>query len=187
MYKRLYSFVTQNNIIYPLQFGCQEKHSIEHALISLTETVRNTLDNKKLGCSISLDLQKAFDTVNHDILLSKLEYYGIRWNVFAWFKSYLSERFQYCSINGSDSDLLSVFCGVPQGSVLRPPLFLIFINDLPNAIKKLKFYLFTDDTNIYIESQTLCNLCRKVKSELKYVKRWLDTNKLILNVSKSNK
>ena len=127
MYKRLYSFVTHNVIIYPLQFGFQEKHSVEHALITLTETVRNTLDNKTFGCGIFLDLQKAFDTVNHDILLSKLDHYGIRGNAFAWFKSYLSDRYQYVSINGCDSNLLNVSCGIPQGSVLGPLHFSIFI------------------------------------------------------------
>ena len=92
MYKRLYLFLAQNHIIYPLEFGFQEKHSVEHALISLTETIRTTLDNKKLGCSIFFDYQTAFDTVYHDILLSKLEYYTF---AFAWFKSYSSDRFQY--------------------------------------------------------------------------------------------
>ena len=185
MHKRLYSFVTQNHIIYPLQYGFQEKHSVEHALISLTETIRNTLDNRKFGCGIFLDLQKAFDTVNHDILLSKLEHYVIRGIALAWFKSYLSDRYQYVSMNGFTSNLLNVPYGVPQGSVIGPLLFLIFINDLPNTTKKLKFYLFADDTNIYFESQSLGNLCKKVNNELKYVKRWLDANKLMLNVSKS--
>ena len=153
-------------------------------MICLSETIRNTLDNKKFSCGIFLDLQKAFDTVNHEILLSKLEQYGIRGIVLAWFKSYLSGRYQYVSMHGVNSNLLNVSCGVPQGSVPGPLLFLIFINDLPNARKKLKFYLFGDDTNIYFEFQTLGKPCKKVNTELKYVKRWLDANKLILIVSK---
>ena len=135
MYKRSYSFVTWNNLICPLKFGFQESHSVEHALISLTETIRNMLDNKKFGCGIFLGLQKAFDTVNHDILLSKLEHYGIRWNILAWFKSYLSDRYQYVSMNGVNSTLLNIPSGVSQGSMLEPLLFLIFINDLSKTAK----------------------------------------------------
>ena len=169
-----------------MQFGFQENHSIDHALVSLTEAVRNTLDNKRFGCGIFIDLQKAFDTVNHAILLSKLEHYGVRGCALEWFRSYLSDRNQYVSVNGSNSKLLSITCGVPQGSVLGPLLFLIYINDLPNASQKLKFYLFADDTNIYFESSDLSNLIKIVNRELRSVKKWLDANKLSLNIDKTN-
>ena len=154
--------------------------------MSLTEAIRNTLDNKRFGCGIFIDLQKAFDTVNHAILLSKLEHYGVRGCALEWFRSYLSDRNQYVSLNGSNSDLLSVTCGVPQGSVLGPLLFLIYINDLPNASKRLTFYLFADDTNIYHESQDFANLTKTVNKELRLVKKWLDANKLSLNTEKTN-
>ena len=180
MYRRLYKFLEVHNVLYSLQFGFQENHSIDHALVSLTEAVRNTLDNKKLGCGIFIDLQKAFDTVNHRILLSKLEHYGIRGCALEWFRSYLSDRKQYVSIDGINSNLLPISCGVPQGSVLGPLLFLIYINDLPNASKKLTFYLFADDTNIYYECKDLYNLNKIVNKELKFVKKWFDANKLSL-------
>ena len=186
MYKRLHRFLEIHKVLYSLQFGFQENHSIDHALVSLTEAVRSTLDNKRLGCGIFIDLQKAFDTVNHRILLSKLENYGIRGCALEWFRSYLSDRKQYVSVNGSNSNLLSITCGVPQGSVLGPLLFLIYINDLPNASKKLTFYLFADDTNIYYESKDLFNLIKIVNKELRLVKKWLDANKLSLNIDKTN-
>ena len=186
MYKRLYRFLEIHKVLYSLQFGFQENHSIDHALVSLTEAVRSTLDNKKLGCGIFIDLQKAFDTVNHIILLSKLEHYGIRGCALEWFRSCLSHRQQYVSVNGSNPGLLSITCGVPRGSVLGLLLFLIYINDLPNASKKLTFYLFADDTNIYYESKDLSNLTKVVNKELRLVKKWLDANKLSLNVDKTN-
>ena len=186
MYKRLYRFLEIHKALYSLQFGFQENHSIDHALVSLTEAVRNTLDNRRFGCGIFIDLQKAFDTVNHKILLLKLEHYGIRGCALEWFRSYLSERKQYVSVNGSNSNLLSITCGVPQGSVLGPLLFLIYINDLPNVSKKLNFYLFADDTNIYCESKNVPDLIRIVNKELRSVKKWLDANKLSLNIDKTN-
>ena len=186
MYERLYKFLEKHEILYTLQFGFRASHSINHALVSLTEAIKNSLDNRKFGCGIFIDLQKAFDTVNHDILLMKLEHYGIRGAAQKWFKSYLSDRKQYVSINGSNSSYLNVTCGVPQGSVLGPLLFLIYINDLPLASSKLAFYLFADDTNIYYEAESLTKLQCVVNKELKKVKMWLDVNKLSLNIDKTN-
>ena len=118
----------------------------------MTEKIRNTFDNGRYGCGIFIDLKKAFDTVNHSILLKKMEHYRVRGIPLQWFVSYLSNRKQYVSVNGHTSDKLQVTHGVPQGSVLGPLVFLIFINDLPNVSKFLQFYLFADDTNIYYGS-----------------------------------
>ena len=125
MYLRLSSFLDINNLIYSLQFGFQQKYSTTHALINLTESIRQTLDEGSFGCGIFVDLQKAFDTVDHKILLHKLEYYGICGICNDWLKSYLSDRKQFVSINGCNSDLMPVNFGIPQGSVLGPLLFLI--------------------------------------------------------------
>ena len=163
-----------------------DEKALKYALIRMTEAVKNTLDNKRFGCGIFIDLQKAFDTVSHRILLAKLEHYGIRGTTLEWFRSYLTDIIQYVSINGKCSYPLHINCGAPQGSVLGPLLFLLFINDLPNASRRLKFYIFADDTNIYYDSDTIEDLTKKVNNELKYVKRWLDANKLSLNISKTN-
>ena len=124
-------------------------NSTDHALVSLTENIKYSLDNNRFGCGILIDLQKAFDTVNHNILLSKLEHYGIRGTALNWFQSYLSERKQFVLVNGHSSPTCDIICGVAQGTVLGPLLFLININDLPNSSKLLSFFLFADDTNIY--------------------------------------
>ena len=173
MYKRLYNFLDSCAILHPLQFGFREKHSTLHALIGMTETIKETIDNGMFGCGISIDLQKAFDTVNHSILLKKLEHYGIRGTVLDWFSSYLSNRKQFVSVNGATSDHATITCGVPQGSVLGPLLFLLYINDLPNVSKVLSFYLFADDTNIFFRSHDLCSLQKIMNKELKKLKSGL--------------
>ena len=185
MHRRLYNFLDLCNILCPNQFGFREKHSANHALISMTETIKSTSDNGRYGCGVFIDLQKAFDTVNHSILLKKLEHYGIRGTALKWFTSCLIDRQQYVSVNGHCSNYLNITCGVPQGSVLGPLLFLIYINDLPNSTKVVTFYLFADDTNIYFESSDLILLQKTISKHLKRVKKWLDANKLALNIGKA--
>ena len=130
-------------------------------------------------------MQKAFDTVNHNILLAKLEHYGVRGIALEWSKSYLMNRKQDVSVNGSNSSCLNVSSGVPQGLVLGPLLSLIYINDLPQSSSKLDFYLFADDTNIYFEAENLKLLQHTINEELKNVKMWLDINILSLNIDKT--
>ena len=127
-----------------------------------------------------------FDTVNHNILLKKLEHYGIRDSALLWFNSYLSKRKQFVSINGEQSALYEVSCGVPLGSVLGPLLFLIYINDLHNISKKLDIFLFADDTNIYYENESFIELEKMVNKELKNLYLWLSVNRLALNIEKTN-
>ena len=164
---RLNNFLELHSVIFPNQFGFRAGCSTTHALVSITQAINKTIDNQKFGCGVFIDFKKAFDTVNHDILLLKMEHYGIRGAAYSWFKSYLSNRKQFLSLNGVDSAIKTIFCGVPQGSVLGPLLFLIYINDLTNISSKLKFYLFADDTNIYCENNDLKSLKKTMNLELK--------------------
>ena len=171
MHTRLYKFLKQHNVLYSLQFGFGSKNSTLHALISLTESIKTTIDDGMFGCGLFIDLQKAFDTVNHSILLKKLEHYSIRGTALNWFTSYLSDRSQYVSVNGHTSDHLKITSGVPQGSVYGPLLFLIYINNLPNVSKLFTFYLFADDTSIYFKSNDIIHLQKIMNRELKKVKK----------------
>ena len=167
MHNRIYKFVSDNNLIYFLQFGFRQKYQTVHAVISLTNNITKNLDKGNIGCGIFVNLQKAFDTVKHDILLSKLEHYIISSLANDWFKSYLSNRKQYVSINGYDSRLADVKFGVPQGSVLGPLLFLIHINDLNQVLKFCKVDHFADDTNLIHFSKSTYRLNKYVSFDLK--------------------
>ena len=183
MHKHLYVFLENHNILFQNQFGFRRNNSSVYALAQITEIINESIDKGKYGCGIFIDLRKAFDTVNHGILLKKLEHCGIRGNMLDWFQSYLSDHKQYVDINGKSSELLDITCVVSQGSVLGPLLFLIYINDLPNISKILNFYLYDDDTNIYYESSSLDKLERTVR-ELNKLYLWLNVNRLSLNIVK---
>ena len=167
MHKRLYQFLELHNVLFVNQFGFRTNNSTSYALMEITENIKQSIDNGKFGCGIYIDLRKAFDTVNHNILIKKLEHYGVRGILLDWFKSYLNGRKQYVFFNDESSDLKDISCGAPQGSVLGPLLFLLYINDLPHISSKMKFFLFADDTNIYFESDDLLNVENTVNKELK--------------------
>ena len=127
MFQRLYTFLEKNKCIYDLQFGFRQNHSTNHALLSMTQEIKDTIEKGNLAIGVFVDFQKAFDTVNHQILLRKLQHYGIRGTSNAWFESYLMKRRQSVAINGTMSETAFTKHGVPHGSVLAPLLFLIYI------------------------------------------------------------
>ena len=151
-------------------------HQLLHSFKSVKK-IKETINDKRYGCGIFIYLCRAFDTVNHDILLRKLEHYGIRGKAQIWFRSYLTNRKQYVSLNGVPSELKQTTCGVPQGSCLGPLLLLVYINDFPNISEVLQFYLFADDTNIYYEAESIQKLETVINKELRKLDTWLIVNK----------
>ena len=156
------------------------------ALIILIENLVNALDNGKCAVGIFLDFQKAFDTVNHNILLDKLHCYGIRGIANQWFFSYLSNRQESVVYNGYESELKVINCGVPQGSILEPLLFLLYINDLTNVSNFFMPILFADDTNLFCIGTDLKEIIRLVNEEISKIYDWVNANKFSLNIDKTN-
>ena len=150
MCKCLHGYLESRNILYPLQFGFRQKCSTNHALIQITESIHNSTENNEFGCGIFIDLKRAFDTVNHSVLLSKLNHYGVRGKAYDWFQSYLSNREQFVCINGHKSDSLSITCGVPQGSILGPLLFLLCILMIYRTLQNCLVCTYLLMTLIYI-------------------------------------
>ena len=185
VHSRVTNFLEQNNSIFMYQFGFRNKHSTNHALINLTEKIHRNCDKNLYTCGIFIDLQKAFDTVDHKILLSKLEHYGIRGIQNNWFKSYLSNRQQFVFASGTKSTFLEKKHGVSQGSVLCPLLFLIYINDLPSSIKNSIVSLFADDTCLLSSDKNLESLNVKINDDLQALSNWLKSNKISLNATKT--
>ncbi len=184
--KRLVTFLEKNDILYRHQYGFRKDHSTIHPIIQLLNHIADNNDKttKDLTVSVFLDLSKAFDTIPHSALLKKLDHYGIRGITNTWFKSYLSDRVQFLNFNGTKSSNQPVNCGVPQGSILGPILFIIFINDLHYA-SNLDLLSFADDTTVYASGYQINELIEFMNMELENIFHWFCANKLQLNTSKS--
>ena len=186
IHKQLYSYLENNQILYKDQFGFRTNRSTTQAILNFVQNLYDSLDKNHIVLSIFLDFKKAFDCVNHKILLSKLEFYGVRGVALAWFESYLSNRKQSTIIGNTESNLLTIKNGVPQGSILGPLLFLILINDLPNSSNIFKFILFADDSTLSLEIPTLnCETISVINNELNNLNRWLVSNKISINTDKT--
>ena len=186
VYKRIHDFTIKHNILTPDQFGFRPKHSTHMAINKLYDLISTALDRKLHTIGIFLDLSKAFDTLDHQILINKLSQYGIRGAANLWIKSYLENRKQYVVFNDHQSPTAVIKCGVPQGSILGPLLFLLYINDLPRVSPILKFIMFADDTNIIFSHNDSKLLETKLNKELHVISDWFKLNKLSLNIKKTN-
>ena len=186
MHNRLTSFIERHEIIYSLQFGFRKRHSTCHSLISLTNNIASDIDRGHVAAGVFIDLSKAFDTLDHQILFSKLEHYGVRGVALKWIKSYLSNRKQFVKIKDTCSECYDITCGVPQGSILGPLLFILYVNDLRKALKRATSSLFADDTSIYYSHSDVKQLETTLNSELRNLDTWMKSNKLSVNITKSN-
>ena len=180
MLKQINQYFTTNNLYYHSQYGRRKKHSTEHALIEFTDHIITSLDKNETPTSIFIDLTKAFDCLDHDILLHKLRHYGLDDKALKLCTHYLSNRKQYIKLPDATSDLLSINTGVPQGSILGPFFFLLYINDLPNSSDLIKFITYADDTTLLttLNPQTHNN---NINNELSKVFKWFCSNRLSLN------
>ena len=186
VYNRLYEFLDSHKSLNPEQYGFRRSHSTDLALLKFYDHVSSALAAGEHVIGVFMDLSKAFDTLDHSILLSKLEYYGVRGVALKWFTSYLAMRKQFTYCNSFKSDILSLKCGVPQGSILGPLLFLIYINDICDVSTVFKYTLFADDTSVFLSHRDINSLERTINLELPKLTLWFRSNILSLNVQKTN-
>ena len=182
VHEQLQEYLHHHQIISPSQFGFRARHSVEHPLLLFTNNVLTAINHNNHIINIFIDLRKAFDSVNHTILLDKLHHYGIVGPALTWFSNYL-KRQQFVDTGLTTSDILAMLFGIPQGTILGPILFLIFVNDLPQATLLLTL-LFADDTTFQLSGPDLQALVNSVNIELAKAQAWFASNQLTLNVKK---
>ena len=185
VYNQLFHYLDDNKLLPGCQSGFRSLHSTLTALLEATNAWSVNIDNGLLNGVVFIDLTKAFDTIDHEIILRKMSYLGVDQAAIKWFSSYLSGRTQRCNVSGKLSSARTLSCGVPQGSILGPLLFLIYINDLLNSRGGAVPRMFADDTNLTLSAKTLTELKLALTPELNNLSCWLKANKLSLNVAKT--
>ena len=185
VYDQFYGFLNVNKLLFSQQSSFRLLHSVLTCLLKCTNNWYLNLENSEYTAVTFIDLKKAFDTVNHDILIQKLEHYGVQNKEIRWFRSYLTNRKQCCKVNGQLSDLESITTGVPQGSCLGPLLFIIYVNDLHFSLRHSDVNMYADDTSLSFSSKSIHLINECVNEDLGYHKSWLNAKKLSLNVTKT--
>ncbi len=186
IFDQLYQYMIDNDLFSHDQSGFRRLHSTLTCLLKNTDDWYSGLDLGQLVGLVFVDLKKAFDTVDHDILCEKLQIYGVQQQELTWFRSYLYNRKQFCKVNGISSDLEDIEVGVPQGSCLGPLLFLLYINDLPQAVRGSTVSMYADDTSLCHQASDITQLNEAMNNDLKQLDIWLQGNKLSLNVAKTH-
>ena len=185
IYNQLSSYLSENNILSQYQSGFRSFHSTMTALLEATDDWAFNIDRGYVNAVVFLDLKKAFDTVDHPILLSKLYLYGVIGNAYELLSSYLDNRTQRCAVNGVISNTCTLTCGIPQGTILGPLLFLLYTNDLPNCLSNSKPRMYADDTHLTYADNDICSIETSLNQDLSNINRWLIANKLTLNMTKT--
>ena len=186
VYNRILKYLDNHDIPFKDQYGFRKGHSTSFAMLHLFEKISSAIDRREHTVSIFLDLSKAFDTVNFDILFDKLEHYDVCGIALNWIKDCFSRKSQFGQFNEHCSNCYSIKCGVSQGSILRPLLFLLYINDLSNVSNILDIILFADDTNIFFSYRDQNYLVETINSEMNMLTEWFKCNKLSLNAKESS-
>ena len=185
MYNRVMKFINKYNTLTTCQYGFRPNHSTNFAIIDLINAITQHLNNKSKAAALFIDISKAFDSLNHNILLRKLKAYGFRGLIYNWLSSYHNNRYQYVDIADTKSSLSSSTLGVPQSSVLGPLLFLLYINDLPLITNVSNFVLFVDDTTVLFHAKSYEALSKLINSTLVLLHAWFINNRLSLNLIKT--
>ena len=186
MYRRLMAYLDRFALLNDNQFGFRKLRGTSDAILEFLNDVHGSFETKSQSVAVCLDFSKAFDTINHDVLLRKLDHMGVRGLARHWFASYLTGRYQQVGLGGASSELRLLSTGVPQGSVLGPLLFIIYINEMSGVCSELKCVHYADDTTVYFSHIDVNSLVLTMQTGLERLEAWFRSNRLVLNVSKTN-